>query len=330
MSGSTPLLGLVTLVDADSARLALNTHWNTNVNRIEQALGSGAPNYLTNPGFEIWQRGTTFSVNGSYTADRWDIALSVSTVNVVRESGGGAIDASSLYALGCAYAHGAGGSVMIRQRIEDLPQLRGRTLTFRVRVKSTVVGTVKLRVADGATQYDSGYNTTTGWETLAVTFALPAGAASLVCTVRADAATATFQIDNATLCTGSVAVPYSPLHPADDLLRCQRYYAEIGGLDANEFVGPGVCFSATSAQIPLRLPVEMVVAPTVTISAPGDWHVFDAGGAAIACTGVAAGIVTRRSLRFACTVAGGLTAGAATQMRANSTLAARLKFEANP
>ena len=42
------------------------------------------------------------------------------------------------------------------------------------------------------------------------------------------AAAGTYYVDNAMLVVGSQPADYAPLHPADDLARCLRYYEIIG------------------------------------------------------------------------------------------------------
>jgi len=126
-------------------------------------------------------------------------------------------------------------------------------------------------------------------------------------------------------------VPYAPLHPADDLARCQRYYYVVGGLPAFEFVTPGMCHGATAwAGAILRFPVEMAVTPSLTVSAAADWAVYAANGAVTACATVTMSGQTRRSTAMSGTVAAGLVAGNGTALFANNTLNARLQFEANP
>jgi hypothetical protein len=142
-------------------------------------------------------------------------------------------------------------------------------------------------------------------------------------------ASGTYYVDAAMLVIGSTVVPYAPLHPADDVARCQRYYAEIGGLATNEQVASGMCASTTTADVPIRFPVEMAIAPTVTISAAGDFLLIGNDGAAKAVTALAFSQQTRRSARCLATVAAGLTAGGGTSLMAANTVA-RIRFDANP
>lgn len=298
---------------------------------VVAALSAAAPaSFLVNGGHEVWQRGTgPFTATAAYAADRWQIALGgSSTLSIARDvadPGNG-----SQYATGFTYVHVAAGSASYAQRVEGFEQLRGSTVTFSALVQSSVAGTVRLRVNDGTTNYDGPYNVGTGLEVLSVTVPIPAGASDLSVRARWDVASCTGRLDNCALRLGSAVGTWRPSTPPVDLAACQRYYLEMGGLDANEVITVGHAISATSVFSAVRLPVEMFAAPTVTVSAAGDFAVLDSAGGVQVCTSAVAGVVTRRSLRLTLGVAAGLTAGAASYVKANGTTAARLKFEANP
>jgi hypothetical protein len=65
------------------------------------------------------------------------------------------------------------------------------------------------------------------------------------------------------------------------------------------------------------------VAPTLRVSAAGDWVV-----AGVTPTSIAASTSTVRNVQAVATVAAGLTAGQAARLQANSTTNARLILEA--
>src|SRR5262245_10433435 len=268
MSGTTPRLGLVTLVDADLARVALNTHWNTNATKLDDAATAGS-NLLTNPGYELWQRGAG-PFTAAYAADRWEVVTAGgSTASVTRE--GTLVDAPSLYAAGVAYTHAGSGQVQLRQKLEALAQLRGRTLTFAVRVRSSATGTVRLLLNDGSTLTFSGYNATTAYETLSLTVAVPAGATALYAAVRADVASCTFYADNATLAVGATAMPYVPLHPAEEWDRCLRYYEVHGGVASGPPSIFGYNTAANSVSANMTFAARKPITPTLTRL--GSWSV---------------------------------------------------------
>lgn len=285
-------------------------------------------NLMTNPGVDVWQRGPgPFTLHNSYTADGWGMQLGgTTTMSVTRVTT--PVDAGSQYAAQLVVASWSA-NANFWQRVENFAGLRGVVITYAVRVRSTVANAVRPWVsADGATAVFGAFHSGGGaYETLTVTITVPTNSPGLSCGMDL-LANGTYQVDNATLVVGSVPAAYRPLHTADELARCQRYYWEIGGIDPSEFVEMGQNTSTTGGILVLRYAVEMIATPTVTVSAPGDWQVFSAAGAQLPCTALTAGLITKRSCRLAYTVASGLVAGDAAMMRANTTLAARLRFDA--
>lgn len=284
-------------------------------------------NLLTNPGFDTWARGVgPFTANGAYTADRWQLNLGASsTISVSRDTANA--DAGSVYCLAATYTHVS--VTYLNQALENYQELRGRTVTASLRVKTTTPGAVRVRLNTGVTTADSAFHTGGGThETLAVSIAVPTNATYLYVQVS-FAASCTAYLDSAVLVAAAAAPPYSPLHPVDNLARCQRYYYEIGGLDGNEVVATMMYF-AGAARGALQFPVEMATAPTVTISVAGDWAVYNSAGGTQVCTALVAGQITRRNCMLIATIASGLANADATVLYANATTAARLRFEANP
>lgn len=297
---------------------------NTDLDTIDAAASR---NLLVNPGLEIWQRGAgPFTLNNAYAADRWQIQLGgASTMSVSRDAGNAAT--GSQYAAAAVYVQSA--TSQLGQKIEDYLQLRGRTITFAADVKASVAGAARLAVYDGATRSYGAYHSGGGsYERLSVTVAVPTNATQVQVELSLGAS-GTFYLDNATLHLGSAPVAYAPLNPHEDMARCLRYYREAAGLDASEYVLVAQAFSTTQAVGALAYPVEMAVAPTVTVSAASDFQLLNAAAGSLACTGLSASFVTRKSCRLLATVAAGLVAGNATALTALNTNA-RLRFEANP
>lgn len=297
---------------------------NTDLDTVDAAASR---NLLVNPGFEVWQRGAlTFTANLAYTADRWQLLLNgASTASVSQDASN--VSTGSKYAVAVAYTQST--TSYLAQKLEDLTGLRGRTLTFAADVKASVVGAFRLDVYDGTTRTAGTYHSGGGgFERLSVTVAIPA-AATLVQVELVLGGSGTVYLDNATLYIGSAPVAYAPLNPAEDLVRCQRYTFIAGGLDTAEVAGPAMCYAATTALGFVRFPVEMAVAPTMTLSAVSDWAVYSAALALTTCTGLTSA-TNRRGARLAITVAAGLVAGNASFVVVNNTTAARMIFEANP
>src|SRR5262245_26838199 len=278
-------------------------------------------NLLTNPGVEVWSRGSgPFATTAAYNADRFYFSIGGSSTFSISRDGTNQ-DTGSQYCAAITYTHNAVSS--FQQAIEGYVGLRGRTVTLTARVRASLASAARLALNDGAAVTYSSYHTGGGvYETLTVTATVGASATTLLCQLQLGA-TGTYYTDNWTLVTGSSAMAYSPLTSADDLARCQRYYAEYGGLDVSEWLPASAqAYTTTTALAVLAYPVEMAIAPTVSISAPGDWAVLNASGGVVACTALSATAITRRSCRLSATVAAGLIAGNATLVQANGTLAA--------
>src|SRR5262245_43901007 len=292
------------------------------------AAPAATASVLVNGGFEVWQRGTgPFTGDGTRGADRWENTQAAGTMSVSRDSANA--DVGSTY---CAAVTLTGSpNCQLRQKMEDYVGLRGRTLTLSVRVRCATATAVRPMVWDSVNGYRYGsYHTGGGaYETLTLTLLIAAATTALYVGVHIGAAT-TVYVDNGVLVVGNAAPAYVPLHPADELARCQRYYYEVGGLDTVEWVVAAQAYTATNVIAVVRHPVEMALAPTVAVSAPGDWAVLNATGGYVACTALSAAAVTRRSARLSATVASGLVAGNASVLGANATTAARITFTANP
>ena len=138
-------------------------------------------NILTNPGYEIWQRATSFSFSssgsgpvGTYTADRWFNAFWTASGTpawtITRDATN--IDSGSIYALAFNLTT-IGGPVndarMVIQNVENPSTYNGKTLTLSVRVK-TSSNHVVVSIGDDSANYQSVAHPGDGaWHTLTVT-----------------------------------------------------------------------------------------------------------------------------------------------------------------
>jgi hypothetical protein len=281
---------------------------------------------IVNGGYETNQRGGTVTANNQYAHDRWQILLGgTSTITVTDETT--IVDTGSAHALKAVYVHNA--ASQIDQKLEGYAQLRGRQVTFRVRVRAGVVGSARPYVDDSGVKTYGTANTATGaYGTLTVTATIGAAASGVRVGVELGASD-TVYLDNASLAFGATPLLYAPVDPALELLRCQRYYYVITG--SPQYVCPMLSYAATTALGAFMFPTEMAVAPTITVPTPSDWSVLDGAANSIACTALAGVTITVRSCRFNATVAGGLTAGQASMLKGtNASPSPTITFEANP
>lgn len=265
-------------------------------------LGAALPSYLTNGGFEIWQRGNgTYSQNGAYTADRWYLGVNGATVAVDRETA--VIDGRGEASLRAIWSNiSPGGGNFIHQQIENYAAFRGLAVTFSVRVKASAPNAVRLRVRsnDGTTNQttDSSYHQGDNqWRTLSVTATLLAAQTIFQAKVLFDA-NCTAYLDNAMLVLGSTSVEYAPPSKDQEWSQCQRYYEKQGGTTNGRIWC--MCYApSVNANRPLTLTWSTRKAATPSVTKNGGWYAYNCGqpavytsdvtGCAIYATSLAAG-----------------------------------------
>jgi len=256
-------------------------------------------NLLTNGGFEIWQRGNgPFTTSSVFTADRWQIGLDgTDTLNVQRDAVN--IDVSSGNAAVVAYVHGSGtGGTGLYQPLQpntDLWGLRGRPLTFSVRVRASTANVARAFVNNNGTLAYSSYHTGDGtYQTLSVTVTAAALPTTFNVGVSFNNTNATVYIDNANLVVGSQPANYVPLHPADDLARCLRYYEILGESGSSIILAQANSIGGSPMRHTVYYKARKAVAPTVTKN--GTWTVSNCGQPGVGSAGVdsvwMAGVVT--------------------------------------
>src|SRR5262252_1144808 len=299
-----------TIATADLANAAVtNAKLGTDTARL---------NLVTNGGFEIWQRGNgPYTATNAWTADRWQISLGGgSSISVSRDTTN--VDASSQAAAAVSYTHSA--SSNIQQLQEGYLQLRGRTVTFSMRVRVATANAVRLGMWDSVNSYRySSYHTGDGtYQTLTLTAPIAATTTACVVYVFFDAS-CTAYLDNAMLVVGSVAADYAPLHPADDLARCLRYYQQV-------FLPFAKTISST-ALVSHASFLQKAVTPSVTLTAPLTFSDdvsanFTQSSAHIAANEITAIAIRANSQNFtglptAGTILGGVPTGGLVVLEAN-------------
>lgn len=223
-----------------------NPGTSTKVARADHKHGmpSGMPypvNLLTNGGFEVWQRGDSFSspADGAYTADKWQIVKAGGTpptFTVDKEST--QIDSGSLYSMKLSCSN-AGASLTKGLYLEqDMGEFRKRFqfagCSVSVRVKTTIANKVTLKIVDTDGSGESAAHTGSGeWETLTVSRVMGTTNQMLIqvgMIDTSDVAVGDVYIDNAMMVGGgasTAAFDFVPLPPGIEMARCFRYYQKI-------------------------------------------------------------------------------------------------------
>jgi hypothetical protein len=243
-------------------------------------------NKVINGSFDIWQRGTSFSTNNVYTADRWVIVgASGQTVSVSRQSfTPGAAPVSGYegtYFARMAWSGTPSGTFWFTQRIEDVRTLAGQTVTlsFWAKASSTTSAFTPMfeqNFGSGGSSVvsttGSAITLTTSWQRFSQTFSIPSisgktiGTNSYIEVRPFNGSTAVTGIDvdiwGVQVEKGSIATEYEQRFIGDELRMCQRYYYRNtpGNLNGNYCLAQ--VRSTTQVEPVIHFPVTMRTVPT--------------------------------------------------------------------
>jgi hypothetical protein len=312
-------------------------------------------NKIINGDFSISQRGTSFvdPVSGGYTLDRWLSAFNgtAGTYTVSQETFtpgtapvAGYEGTNFLrYAVSVA---GTGGTIRaIDQRIENVRVFAGQTATISFWAKADSNRSIGLELTQvfgsgGSTAVTTtltSQNATTAWTRFTETVTVPSvsgktiGAGSYL-TLRFRipyGTTSTIDFWGVQVEQGATATAFQTATGTiqGELAACQRYFQAYGtGENTAESIAGGSSFSTTQSAHVLALITAMRTAPSLSVSAAGDFAVAQPGVGAATCTAIALAANTsgKQSVQITATLASG---GAGTNkyviLEANKT-AARL------
>jgi hypothetical protein len=288
--------------EASSGYLSLSSASSTYVPQ-NNAMFAGK-NKVINGGFEVWQRGTSFTntANAGYTADRW-------LTNV--GTGGTIVTSQQSFTPGTAPAAGYEAPFFLRlnrsttgsatsyfsQRIEDVRTFAGQTITLSFWAKASSAYTFdfgdiyawRVYGTGGSSSESPGtfgaVNITTSWQRFTLTLNMPSvsgktiGASSyLEITYSFPTSKGTFTIDlwGVQLEAGSIATPFVPASGGSqqaELALCQRYYEVI-----NYAAIKAAAASTTDIWGSVYFKVTKRATPTVTIPASTN-QIYNTSGA---------------------------------------------------
>jgi len=259
-------------------------------------FGQAGKNKIINGDFGIWQRGTSFTTNGAYTADRWVTlwdGTGTKTISQQTFTPGAAPVAGyeSQYFLRFNQTVAGTGSTynVVNQRIEDVRTFAGQPVTISFWAKAS--GSISMASAPSLNQnFGSGGSATTypgftgtapalttSWQRFSFTTTVPSitgktvGTSSYLEIGFNLPLNTTFTIDiwGAQLEYGSKATPFVEAgggSPQAELAMCQRYYYRQTSASNYTYFGGGFAASTTQAKWLAKLPVTMRTSPSFSVS----------------------------------------------------------------
>ena len=315
-------------------------------------------NVVINGGFDIWQRGSSFTSPSfsQYTADRWknnNYNVAPTTYSITRETfaPGTAPSGSNsefFYRSTIATVGGNTEYDTAQQRIEDVRTFANQTVTLSFWAKADSARTVTPAIGQvfghggsaGVTVLNYGvtvFNLTTAWQRFSATVSIPSitgktiGAGSYLWFAfrQASASGSVLDLSDIQLELGSVATPFvraaSTLQ--GELAACQRYYTRFSASAAYSSLSlQGFAASTTLALLRTQLPVTMRIAPTaIDFSTLG---VLQTNGVDIAVSSAAlSGRTTANSVEIE-TTSTGLTSDRGYALIARNSSSAFIGFSA--
>ena len=282
-------------VGADGTTLVANSASATGVAWAGPSVAAGK-NAVINGGFDIWQRGTSLTLNNSayqYLPDRWSAVVDANATNTLSQS----TDAPTGFTYSVKWQRTAGQTLtptfLLTQAIENINsiQFAGKpvVVSFYAKVGAYYSGTSQNiylysgtgsnqggnpATWTGATSINSGTNAftpTTTWQRFTLTGTASSAAKQLGILI-ASTTSGTAGADDSIYITGvqleigSVATPFSRAGGtlSGELAACQRYYFNSKGstqTPSNTCLG----FSTSIAYTNVQFPSVMRAAPTILL-----------------------------------------------------------------
>lgn len=299
---------------------------------------------LINGNFDVWQRGTSITNNGSsiiYTADRWGVFNNSSTNADSTISRQTASVNKSQYGLRIARDESAtyASSIKLFQALESVNSIKLRgsklTLSFYLKVGANYTGgDIAVSIYSGTGTDEQLPTTFTGAAAVGSQTITPTTTATkyTITTTNVIADTVTqlgvylttnnfsgtagandwLQIEQVQLCAGDVALPFQPKSFGEELVLCKRYFERIAPAVAYQNLANGFNSSTTVGIYNLNYQEKRTI-PSITSTGNTTFGINHVGDTATQSTAISFGggasRVSTKMARMDVTVASGLTAG---------------------
>jgi hypothetical protein len=321
------------------------------INLLDGAQRSAGKNAIINGDFGIWQRGTSFTPSAAwnYNADRFAMFHNgTGTTPVVSRqtfTPGTAPVAGYEGTYFWRYSQAAAGSGntinWVQQRIEDVRQFAGQTVTFSFWAKADAARTVNSNIiqnfgsgGSSDTIVGTSHSLTTAWQRFTYTVLVPSIAGKTVGTNSFLIAEWNFPVGVAqTIDIWGVQLEYantaSNFQTATgtkqgELAACQRYYQRITAEVAYQNFGVGYFGDTTTARVLVPFKTTMRVAPSFATSGSFDTQAGFTSRGTAAPTLVGDG--TNTQIATLNSVVSGATAAQAAVIRANNSTTTFIEF----
>ena len=316
-----------------------------------QGLQAAGKNLLINGALDVWQRGTSFTTSGAYSADRWYASIDTGAGTISQQTT--SLPEGFQYSIRSQRTAGTTGTaaIGIAQPLETVTSIpaQSKTVTFSYWAKaganySNTGSLVNIRISSGtgtnqsaATMFGgwTGYAEvganqaiTTTWTRYSATYAVPANATQLgvrffMNGVGTAGANDWFEVTGVQLEIATVATSFNRAggNIQAELAACQRYYqrwaqTQTGGFANTSELCVAEVRSATNIYAVMPTMTVMRGSPTVGVSGASTFSVSSAGKSGVVA-GVAANSSSYYPISLAFTVTG-YTAGQAGWVFLNS------------
>ena len=318
-------------------------------------IGAGRRNIIINGGFQVWQRGTSFTVGNNsvtYTSDRWAAYSNGSSARTVTKEEA-VIDGVVCDSIKLAVTSPVNNDRELRHKIEDLKRFSGQTLTLSYDAKASIATAFQIETrreygVGGSALVDTVEATqtfTTAWQKFTVTFTVPditgatfgTGSSLDIMFKLNTLQTHDVHLANVQLELGKVATPFEHRSYGEELAACQRYLYAINAKGHPSSTSAAYARFISFAQgangviwFP-QYPVQMRALPSLiaTNVTSSTFQMFNYNAQASASlTGVSLTEGTQTTGQVVFTAASGISAGDIVSLRWNLSPNASFQFDA--
>jgi len=288
-------------------------------------VSGGRKNIIINGGFDVWQRGTSFTTSAGYTADRWQLQLSGGTSTVTRQTftiGQTEVPDNPTYYLKANTTTGNNNCGLFHP-IEDVRNGSGKNVTVSFWAKGTnpaggvfdLISSQRFGAGGSSNvEITTPLTITSSWVKYTHTFSLASisgktigTGSSLTLIIRQhqnDTGTAAWELNlaNVQVELGSVATDFEHRSYGEELRLCERYFYRYQGATQEQIYNENN--GATAKWWFLTFP-QMRATPSATFSSGWVGGSIVVIGGTINSMSVGGGSPTAMSFRVTNSGAGG-------------------------